>query len=186
MNFLAQKQNVIRALKQRNFSYIVSGGLLLSNILLVVKVMTHEERWVLIPQFATNQRIEIEGAQYSDAYLNQWAGSIARELLTVNPSTVQKVSDTFLKIASTKYGQIKPYLEAHVKEIRENDISTVFYEKEVVIHRDEHKAEVTGTFYTYFGREKPPIVETKTFVVGWSVGVNGVLLVSQFEEKKEV
>ena len=186
MNFETIQQNVRRSLRQKNYAYFISGALLISNVVLTIKVLTHEEKWVLIPQFATDQKIEVQGSQYSDAYLTQWAGSLARELLTVNPATVQKVSDKFLKISATKYGQIKPYLEAHAKEIRENDISTVFYEKDCKIDRDKSEIEITGTFCTYFGREKPPIIETKTFVVGWSLGINGVLLVSKFQEKKEI
>lgn len=185
MKFSIQQQNVIRALKQRNFSYLVIGCLLLSNLVLALKVLRHEERWVLIPQFSTEQRAEIVGSKYSDSYLIQWAGSLSRELMTVNPSTVETVSNRFLKIASTKFGQIQPYLAAHIKDIKENNISTVFYEKDCKILDEQSEVEVTGTFYTYLGRDKAPIIETKTFVVGWATGMNGALLVSRFEEKKE-
>ena len=186
MKFTTQVQTRIQALRERNYAYGISGGLLIVTIVLALKIMNYDERWVLIPQWATDQRIEIVGREYADTYLNEWAGSVARTLLTVNPATVQHVSDTFLKMAATHYGQIKPYLEAHAHEIRDNDISTVFYEKETVIHRDQQQVEVTGTFYTYFGRDKPPIIETKIFVVGWAIGVNGVILLRSFEEKKEI
>lgn len=177
---------MMQTLRERNYAYGMSGGLLMATIFLSIKVMTHHEKWVLIPQWAIDQRIDIDGDMYSDAYLTQWAGGLARTLLTVNPATVQSVTNTFLKMAATHYGQIKPYLEARSRDIRENDISTVFYEKEAVVHRDQNTVEVTGTFCTYFGRDKPPIIETKTFAVGWARGVNGVLLVRTFQEKKEI
>lgn len=186
MIFNLQKQNALRALRQKNFAYFVSLVLLVSNIVLCIKIYVQEEHWVLIPQFSTDQTIGVRGSHYSDAYINQWAGSLVRELLTVNPSTVQIVAEKVLKVSSTKYGQIKPHLEDHIKEIIENNISTVFYEKECKIDRDQKEVEVTGSFYTYFGREKAPLIETKTFVVGWASGVNGVLLITKFEEKKEI
>lgn len=186
MNFSSQIQNALRAVKQRNYAYFVSLILLMSNIVLCIKIYVQEEHWVLIPQFSIDQTIGVSGSYYSDSYINQWAGSLARELLTVNPSTVQIVAEKVLKVSSTKHGQIKPHLESHIKEIVENNISTVFYEKECKINRDQKEVEVTGSFYTYFGREKAPLIETKTFAMGWESGVNGVLLVSKFEEKKEI
>ena len=184
MNFELRQEHFQKTLRQRNFAYVISGGLLLANILLSIKALHHEERWVLIPQFEIAQTYTIQGDQYDEHYLEHWAGALTQDFLTVNPSTVDQAMERFLKIASTQYGQIKPNIEALAKEIKDNQITTAFYPKEFKIDTSNHVVDVTGTFMTWFGREKPPIVQNKTFLVGWKPGPKGILLASQFEERK--
>lgn len=184
MNFELRQASFTKTLKQRNYAYVMSAGLLLTNTILVLKVLNHEERWVLVPQFEIEHQYTIQGNQYDSLYLEHWAGALTQDFLTVNPSTVDQAMQRFLKIASTQYGQIKPNVEIMAKDIKDNQITTAFYPKEFKIDQSNKAVEVTGTFMTWFGREKPPIVQTKTFLVGWKPGPKGILLASQFEERK--
>lgn len=184
MNFALRQESFRKTLKQRNYAYVISAALLLTNTILSIKVLNHEERWVLIPQFEIEHKYAIQGNQYDNLYLEHWAGALTQDFLTVNPSTVDQAMQRFLKISSTQYGQIKPNIEAMTKEIKENQITTAFYPKEFKVDSVHKIVEVTGTFMTWFGREKPPIVQAKTFLVGWKPGPKGILLATQFEERK--
>lgn len=177
-------ETITKAIRKRNFAYVVNAGLLLSNIILSIKLATNDERWVLIPQFEIEQRYSVHGNQYSSLYLEHWAGALSQDFLSVNPANVDAAAQRFLKIASTHYGQIKPNIDAHVKEIKENNLTTSFYPKEFKVDNSSKIVEVTGSFLTWFGREKAPVEQTKTFLIGWKEGPKGVLLVSQFEERK--
>ena len=173
-----------KSLKQRNYAYMLSLGLLLSNIVLSVIIINHDEKWVLMPQFDVEQKYTIHGNQYDQYYLEQWAGALVEDFLTVNPANVDAAMQRFLRIASTHNGQVKPNIEAQAKEIKEHQLTTAFYSKEFKVDRDKQVVEVTGSFLTWFGRKKPPIEQTKTFLVGWRSGPKGFLLVHQFEERK--
>lgn len=185
MNHLIRQANLEKTIKHRNIAYGITGILIVSNLLLSIKSFNHDEKWVLIPQFDIEDRLTIQGEKHSDEYLHYWAGGLTQSLLTANPSTIDRVIHKFLEISSSQYGQVKPNVEAYGKDIKENHISTAFYAKEFKIDRTNKEIEVIGTFMTWFGREKPPVIETKTFAIGWVHGPKGVLLVSKFEERKD-
>lgn len=185
MKYFIQQETLQKALKQRNFSYLISFGLLITNIFLSIKVLNHEEKWVLIPQFEIDQKFWVQGEKYSDEYLQNWAGAVAQEILSVNPASVDRATQKFLEISSTKYGELKPYIVTQAKNIKDNQITTAFYTKDFKVDRTLNQIEVTGTFMTWFGRDKAPLLETKTFLVGFQLGPKGVLLISKFEERKE-
>ena len=173
-----------KAIKHRNVAYGVAGILIVSNVLLSIKAFNHAEKWVLIPQFDIADRLMVHGERYSDEYLQNWAGGLAQTLLTANPATIDRVIHSFLEVSSSQYGQIKHNVEAYGKDIKENHVSTTFYAKSFKIDRKNKEIEVTGEFLTWFGREKLPVSETKTFCIGWIFGPKGVLLVNKFEERK--
>jgi type IV conjugative transfer system protein TraE len=184
MIFTNRNTSIKTAVKKRNYASIVSLGLLLSNIVLSLMLFNHEERWVLVPQFEVEQKYTIHGNQYDQHYLEHWAGALVRDFLTVNPASVDEAMQRFLRITSIHYGQVKPNIEAQAKEIKEHHLTTAFYPKEYKVDSDKKVVEVTGSFLTWFGREKLPIEQTKTFLVGWRSGPKGILLVHQFEERK--
>ncbi|MEI8321202.1 MAG: TraE/TraK family type IV conjugative transfer system protein [Alphaproteobacteria bacterium] len=185
MKFSHAQATSLQTIKQRNFAYLVSLGLLVSNLFLAYKVFNQEERWVLIPQFDIHNKIDVQGDKYSKVYLEHWAGGLAQEMLTVNPLSVDRMVLKFLDLSSLNFGRIKPTLESHAQAIKDDQLTTAFYAKGCEVNQGKREVEVSGTFMTWFGKEKPPIVQTKTFVVGWELGPKGVLLVSKFEEKKE-
>ena len=186
MKFSFHQETFLNILRQRNFSYVVSAGLLLICILLSCKVFIQDERWVLMPQFEPANKMTVQGSVHSSVYLEHWAGGILQELLTANPHTIDAKTIRILEISATSFGQIRPVLDAKAKTIKENRGTTSFYPKKFEVFQDKKEVVVTGTFMTWFGKDKPPIVETIAITLGWSIGPRGVLLVRSFEERKQI
>lgn len=171
-----------KALRQRNFSYVIATGLLVSNIFLAYKVLNDDEHWLLIPQFDTAHIVGINSSHYTNDYLIEWAGGIVRHLLTVNPDSVDHHVEDVLKIASTGHGNLKEKLKRDAKRLKNEHISTVFYPKDFEVFQDKKHIHVKGQHLTYFGRDKSPVSVEKTFVLQWKRGAKGFLFLESFKE----
>ncbi len=178
MNFSFRQLSFSKVLKQRNFAFCVSGVLLVSNLLLCLKILTHEENWALIPQFNIDHRSYISSSSFSDEYLIDWADALLRDWLSVNPSTVEQKSRRFLEITSSSYGSLLESIKKTVKKVKEERLSTVFYPKTWEVNQAKNQVHVTGDFLTYFGHDKAPIRAIKTFIVKYERGPHGVILCS--------
>tara|TARA_A100000171_G_C2129589_1_gene145793 strand:+ start:1501 stop:2070 length:570 start_codon:yes stop_codon:yes gene_type:complete len=171
-------------LKQR---VILAGFLMvmmLSNVFLVVGLVTKKQRWILIPQFDINREMALTTDSFSDEYLAEWAMSLCEDFLTVNPYTVEIKKTRFLQIAARPSGDIQDSLAKMVSSIKQNKASTVFYPKKYHINRETQTIQVTGLFLTYLGRTHRPVSQDRTFLLKWMRGPHGVLLLEDMVEEK--
>ena len=174
--------SVREALRHRNFAYMVSGVLLLGNLGLTLKIWKQEEHWILIPQIETDHRLPLSSSQYSEAYVLEWADSLVRNFLTVNPQTVDRRLYELLLLAEQS-SALQEYVKKEVKALKQDNVSTVFYPKEHSLNAQTQKVWVKGEHQTYFGRDKAPISREKTYVVTWKRGPRGVILLKDFYEE---
>ena len=159
-------------------------GLVTSNGILIFLLSGKEHHWLIIPQSAANNNAALSSKGFSDVYLTQWADSLSRSLLTVNPYTVEERLKNALTLTSSKYyGQVASALQKESEEIKRHDLSTAFYPRDFSIQRAQNLIEVKGVFHTYFGKDKAPVVEEKTWIVGWERGVFGACLLTRFNQK---
>lgn len=185
MNMDFKTQNLNQLLKQRNFMAMLAGGLLLSNLFLSLKLFKYDEQWILMPQYDTDHQVALTASTYSDQYLIDWAASISSDLLTVNPATVNHKTKRFLEITVPAHETFQKILKKKARTIKSEGISTVFYPKDFRVNRDAKEVFVTGTFMTFFGSDKKPVIEKKTFLIGYKRGPKGVILVEKFKEEKK-
>lgn len=176
MNFSFRQESLAKLLQQRNFALCVAGVLLGSNLLLSLKVMTHQENWVLIPQFDTEHRSYISSSSFSQEYIIDWADALLRDWLTVNPSSVEQKARRFLEISSNGYGGLQEQIKNTVKKVKEERLSTVFYPKEWKVNQQDNTIQVIGDFLTYFGHDRAPITKRESFTVHYIRGPHGVIL----------
>lgn len=174
------QQSLREALRRRNFAYVMSSFLMVSNVLLGLKVWQQEEHWILIPQLESDQRFRVSSHQYSDAYVVAWADSVVRNMLTVNPQTVERRLAELLAIAQ-KSSVLEARFQKEARLIKQDQVSTVFYPKEHQIKGNQ--IWIKGTYQMWFGRDKAPVSSEKTYRVTWVKGPHNVILLADFEEE---
>ncbi|KAB2836390.1 MAG: conjugal transfer protein TraE, partial [Caedimonadaceae bacterium] len=161
-------------LKQRNLLLLGFGVTLGTNLILSLLVMGKSERIILVPTTSLDHRLVYEEGDFNDTYLIDWANSLLREVLTVNPETVDFQNKKFLEL-SLSSNLLKEKLEQLSRDIKRDHVSTVFYPKTFSIDRVVQQITVTGTFMAYFGQDKNPVVSSKTYILGYTLLPTGVI-----------
>jgi type IV conjugative transfer system protein TraE len=182
MNFEFSQKSLTQALKQQNIALYACIGMGISNIILVSSLVMREEKIILVPLFNVDHRLSIQGGKFNNAYFIDWADSILKTILIVNPDNVDWKIKEILRISSNSYGDIKKSLQDDAKRIKENELSTVFYPKEFTVNQDEEKVLVRGQYMAYLGREKTPVIKDKIYELGWVINNQGVVLVKSLKE----
>ena len=118
MNYSFKKAQFADLKTQHRLALGVCGVLALSNICLVIGLMSQEARWILIPQFNPDHRVEITQQTYSEAYLREWAGDILRDVLTANPSSIDAKINRLLSITRSSYTDLKDKLGTFTAEVQ--------------------------------------------------------------------
>lgn len=167
--------------KQRNLLLVGLGFSLSSTLFLSVAVLNKSERIVIIPMNSMEHRLVYEDGDFNDAYLIDWANSLLRELLTVNPETVDFQNKKFLEL-SLSSNLLKEKLEQLSRDIKRDHVATVFYPKTFSIDRSTQQITITGTFMAYFGQDKNPVVSSKTYILGYTLLPTGVIAIKTLEE----
>lgn len=185
MNFTSYKATLQKTVAQKNLSLWLSLGLVLSNLLLVNKLINTEEKWVFIPQYNTDRHIEMTASRFSDDYYIEWAGQLLNSLLCVNPESFEWKVKHVLEITTEHYGSLKEKLLKEGEKIKREEISTVFYPKQFQVHQQKGYVEVSGQHITYFGKKSSPVETMKTFRLSWIVSSYGLILLKDFNEIKE-
>lgn len=182
MKFEFSQEQFARLGQRQTFVFGICGLLAASNVILALFAFGKEERWVLVPQFDIEHKVVLEGNHLPEQYLIDWADSVTRSILTANPSNIDLKVRDLLKISSTSYGAIKEDLALESKKIKENNMSTVFYPKSFTVLENKKKVMVKGQFLAYFGKDKNPVINDRTYEISWALGVHGVLLVQSFKD----
>ncbi|MEN8237170.1 MAG: TraE/TraK family type IV conjugative transfer system protein [Pseudomonadota bacterium] len=170
-----------KLIEQRNFAFVVTVLMLLSNVLLSWKVLVERDRVILVPQNNLQKQIVFDGKQICKTYLVDWSFSVLSDLFTVSRHTVDRKNKLFLEISSNAE-ILKDVLKKNALRIKQDGVSTVFYPKKFAIDRSAKKVLVQGTFMAFFGRDKSPVVQTKTYALGWRESGKGCVLVESLEE----
>lgn len=179
MNLKNIQNTFSQVLKQRNFAYVVSSVLLLTNISLTYKVISHDETWILIPWPETHKRLPLSRTTFSDPYLIEWADTLTSRLLTVNPKTADQRVFEFLLVTESSSG-IEKKLKAQAQKLKDENISTAFYPRDYQHKKDSRQLWVTGDFHIFFGSDKNPVIQKRTVVLTYRKGPQGVILVQDF------
>ena len=179
MNIKHLQTTLSGVLKQRNFAYVVSSILLLTNGILAYKVMSQDEHCILIPWPETHKRLPVSRTTYTEPYLIEWADSLTSRLLIMNPQTADQRVYEFLLVAESA-GSLSTKLKAQASKLKQENISTAFYPKSYEHDAVSKRMWVKGDFHTFFGGDRSPIIQQKTVVLTYRKGHLGMILVKDF------
>lgn len=185
MNFEKAQSTLQSALKERHLVLMSCIGLTIANLLLVIKILGAEEKWVLISQFDTKNRIEVTSQGYSDDYFIHWANNIVGMLLCVNEDSVDWKIKNILEISTEGHGGLREKLKKDAQAIKKDKVSTVFYPKKFIVNQSNQSVDVVGEFLSYFGKDTAPVMTEKSFRLSWAIRTHGVVLLKDFKEKEE-
>lgn len=183
MNFKFYQKSLADALREKNVAIYACIGLGLSNIIMAGSLAMRAENIVLVPMFNVDHRLSIQGGKFNDTYFVDWADSVLKSILMVNPDNVDWKIKEILRISSNDYGDIKKSLEDEANRIKNNGLSTVFYPKEFSVNQKSQTVLVRGQYMAYLGREKKPIIKDKTYELSWVINNQGVVLVKSLKDK---
>lgn len=184
MNFTKTQTTLQGALKERNFVLLSCIGLTIGNLLLILKLLNTEERWVLIPQQDPESSIEVTSKRYSNDYFINWANDVVTTLLCVNPDSIEWKTQKILRITTETYGSLKENLKKDALRIKGDKISTVFYPKNFIVNQSTRTVDVSGEHISYFGKDTSPVTTNKTFRLSWVIRTHGIVLLADFIEVK--
>jgi type IV conjugative transfer system protein TraE len=153
-----------------------------SNVGLIGYLTLREDKFVLVPQFNIDHQPYVTTSDFSDSYLFDWADGVIRMVFTVNPESVERRIIDILRITRKGYGEIKQNLEVWKKRVKKDSISTVFYPKTFKMDRSQSQVKIQGVLYYYFGTDRKPIIEQKTYIVGYAKGNRGLLFLDHLKE----
>ncbi len=185
MKFSFNQQTLQNVLKQRDLALWSCLGLVGINALLVIKVISQEEHWVIFPQENIDHRIELTASKFSDDYFIDWANGVLNIILCVNPDSIDWKTQQILKITTEVYGNLKETLIEEAKLIKKDKISTVFYPKRFDVSQSKKSIDVIGQHIAYFGKDSTPVTTEKTYRLTWVVSNHGVILLKDLKELKQ-
>lgn len=183
MNPTVLKEYTYQLIQKRNFAYMVVGVLSLLSLFQGIALMSKEQKVILIPQYDLDRRIVFEGDKIADEYLVDWSSSLLVSLLTVNPQTVHRKVKDFLKVSISSQ-ELTKLLSKQAKAIERDRISTVFYPTSFHADQKNKEIKVSGTFMAYIGSDKNPVIQQKTYRLGYMVLANGLIAVSKLKEEE--
>jgi len=169
-------------LKQRNFAYLVTGFLILSNLGLIYHLVTREERFILIPMYDINHRAEVTNYGFSEKYLVDWADSIIHMLFTANPESVDKRVKDVMVLATGSFKSLEKDLNSWSDKIKKDNLSTVFYPHSFNVFSKKSEVLVKGKLLSYFGTDRQPVVEEKQYLLTYEQAGRGIILLKRLEE----
>ncbi len=79
--------------------------LTVTNLLRIIKTVTKEEKWLLIPAIEPDRRMMVLSKTYHETYLKEWAIFVMKELFTTLPEEVERqIAD--MKVVSSNTEQL--------------------------------------------------------------------------------
>ncbi|MFV9930620.1 MAG: TraE/TraK family type IV conjugative transfer system protein [Rickettsia endosymbiont of Haemaphysalis japonica] len=174
------KPSSIQELVQYNKRLLFITLLLACTCLLgMIKVITKEEQWLLIPAIEPDRRMIVSSKSYHETYLREWAVFVMKELFTTSPEEVERqIAD--LKVVSSNTEQLDKFFKEHLQFVKGSNVSSVFFLKKTKITEDG--VLINGTFRYWFSENKH-ISADKTYLLSYKRGANHLLLLTGIKEE---
>jgi hypothetical protein len=109
-----------------------------------------------------------------------------RDVFTANPASIDRKVKRLLEISRSSYTELRDRLLAQARVLKDNGASTVFYPKEYNLIRAKQQILISGDYLTFFGKDTKPVIQTKSFVIGYNRGPHGVILLTSLAEQPHV
>ena len=176
----------LRLLSERlNYMFLVSLGLLISNIFLIWLVswsFVHQKRTVVPAEI--RQPFSISDTAVDASYLRQMALLFTAQRLNISPTNVAQNHGFILQYTDPKYyHDFVAVLNAEKQEVTKQNISSVFYPEEIIPDVNKMNILIKGTLARWVGSLGLPQVK-KYYLITFSYN-SGNLKVLSFAEKTE-
>ena len=179
MNHLFKQSSIQELVKYNKGLLLISILLAATGLLGMVKVITKEEKWLLIPAIEPDRRMIVSSKNYHETYLKEWAIFVMKELFTTSPEEVERqIAD--MKVVSSNTEQLEKFFQEHLQFVKGSNVSSMFFPKQAKIVKDG--VLISGTFRYWFGENKH-IATDKTYLVSYKRGSNHLLLLTGVKEE---
>ena len=154
MNLTYLKSNLENLIKQRSALMVISVGLLLSNLLLVIKIMSDSTRIIITPP-EIQKSFWVEKGSVSPEYLEQMSLFIAHLVLDVSPGSAKRQRDVALGYVSPKfYNALKKRLEDEEAFLKKEQVSLSFKPTHITVDAKELEVTLLGEMNHYVASER--------------------------------
>lgn len=141
--------------RQRNLFLSLLLITIISNLLLVIKISSVEERIIMVP--GISQEMSVTDGRVSSGYLEESAMLFLSALLDLTPDTVEHKRNMVLKYTSSvdpKYlKQIKNYFASSESEHKRFKLSTYFTPKSIQLNEKKLRVLASGMLISSFGKK---------------------------------
>lgn len=149
MNVDVLDQDIERLLRQRKWLMILSGALLISNLLSGFIVLSKREQVILVPPHFTKS-LKFQGSEVSKEYLEEFSIYLTMIFLDLSPSSFSYHHDILLKyVTPESYGSLKKKLLKDGEQYKKLQLSTNFQVSQVTADPKSLTVEVKGILTSY-------------------------------------
>lgn len=154
MKQFLQLRRLSSLVRQRNLLISLTAGMLASNIILSVCLLTKSEHVILMPP-ELKQQVWVERNQVSAAYLEEMAVFMTGLMLSISPTSAAYQHEIVLRYAGPEsYGSLKAQLLADQQRLVKDNLSTVFRPHHVSADTSRHRVILSGDLMNYVGDKR--------------------------------
>ncbi|WP_342271081.1 TraE/TraK family type IV conjugative transfer system protein [Candidatus Tisiphia endosymbiont of Parasteatoda lunata] len=179
MEQLFKQSSIQQLVKYNKHLLLVTVLLAITSLLATIKLISKEEKWVLIPAIEPDRRMIVSSQNYHETYLQEWAIFVMKGLFTTSPEEVERqIAD--MKVVSSSTEQLDKFFQEYLQFVKGSNVSSVFFPKKVKITDDG--VLIQGTFRYWFGENKH-IATDKSYLLTYKRGTNYLLLLTGIKEE---
>lgn len=146
---------------------LVLALLLLSNVMLVWRQITLDTttRTQLVPP-AVTKGFWVDGRSLDPDYLEQMADYLITNFASVTPASVDQQNELLLKyVHPGAFGPLQVSWKAAANKLKTDNVSRLFYKREVRIDKDQQAVAYIGLEDTWVGDKKVPQAILKAYMI---------------------
>lgn len=165
---------------QRNILLLITGILLLGNVMLAFATFSRREKTIIVPA-NLGREVVIEGKDiFDEAYIEEMTLFFSDLLLNLTPQNINYKSSKLLRyVEASAYHKMKEYFVQEGEKYNKYRLSTKFSMNEIKIFG--MKVEITGILSSKFGEDSESN-QQRTFVIEYDKH-RGKLQIVSFQEK---
>jgi type IV conjugative transfer system protein TraE len=171
--------------KQRNLLLLLTIMLSITSMSLAIKILTQEERIVMVPGLASS--ISISSNKVSASYLEQMSFVFLSCLLDLTANDITHKRDLILKYTShsdEKFSKrINEYFAEAMKKYQKFDLATFYTAKEMIVDEKKQEVIVHGLLTSRYGREGFDAIK-QSYKLSYEL-VGGILRLKEFGAIKD-
>lgn len=140
-----------KLLKHRNWLLVGVTMMLLSNVLISSYLYRVDSKVVIVPS-QVREEFYVTDKKVSEGYLESMTRDFAFLILNLTSENYQYVEATVLKLTTPEYYEkMKHELDALATDIKQRNVTTSFFPKEILVDNEQLITEVQGVLDTKVG-----------------------------------
>ncbi len=110
MDHLFKQSSNQQLVKYNQRLLLITLLLAVTSLLGMIKTVSTEEKWLLIPAMEPDRRMIVSSKSYHETYLKEWAVFVMKELFTTSPEGVERqIAD--MKVVTSNTEQLDKFLK---------------------------------------------------------------------------